>query len=100
MSRGEWLAPNFIDLVAARRLPPDNLPGALDDVREVDAFPLWLTRNMAAPWLTPVGDGAEADQTRAGVWRQLAPPLIGNLSARTLAGPIAGVDCLSRPVGS
>jgi len=39
MPRGERIGPDLIDVVTARRLAPDDPPGALDGVGVVDAFP-------------------------------------------------------------
>jgi hypothetical protein len=38
VDRGERLGSNLIDIISARWLTPDNLPGALDRVGVVDSF--------------------------------------------------------------
>jgi hypothetical protein len=48
MPRRERTGPDFIDVVSARWLAPDDLPGAIDGVGIVDPSPLWLARDLAA----------------------------------------------------
>jgi hypothetical protein len=43
------IGPDLVHVVAARRLPADDLAGALDRARIADAVARWLIRYMAAP---------------------------------------------------
>jgi hypothetical protein len=38
VARGERVGPDLIDVIPARRLAPDDLPGTLDGVGVVDPF--------------------------------------------------------------